>query len=170
VRRTEAGELSRAGFGGSCHWCTEAIFEALLGVERVEQGWVASEGADAIPSEAVVVHYDPARIPLATLVAVHLATHSSRSRHVLRERYRSAVYTFTPAQAQEAEAALDIARAEAGAPLVTRVLPFVDFVLNEERYLHYYAKGPTLPFCETNIAPKLRALLARFPDHVKRGT
>lgn len=30
--------LERIGFGGSCHWCTEALFQSIRGVGRVEQG------------------------------------------------------------------------------------------------------------------------------------
>lgn len=161
--------VERIAFGGGCHWCTEAIFNALIGVERVEQGWVASVGDDQQPSEAVIVHFHPRVIGLATLVAVHLRTHSSTSMHPLRERYRSAVYTFTAAQAEAARAALEAAQPSFDQPLITRVLPFAAFVLNEARYIDYYGTDPRRPFCETNIAPKLRVIVERFGDHVKPG-
>ena len=160
-------KLTRVAFGGGCHWCTEAMFAALIGVGRVEQGWVASVGEHASSSEAVIVHFDPARIDLTTLIAVHLATHSSGSMHALRARYRSAIYTFDVEQARAAQAVLDVAQTTQR--LITKVLPFADFVLNEARYLDYYATDPTRPFCETNIAPKLRLLTERFPEHVQPG-
>jgi peptide-methionine (S)-S-oxide reductase len=33
--------LIKIGFGGGCHWCTESVFQALKGVQKVEQGWFA---------------------------------------------------------------------------------------------------------------------------------
>jgi len=40
------------GLGGSCHWCTEAIFSSLKGVESVEQGWFKSSENSSQFSEA----------------------------------------------------------------------------------------------------------------------
>ena len=37
-------QLKKIGLGGGCHWCTEAVFQAFNGVEKVEQGYISSEG------------------------------------------------------------------------------------------------------------------------------
>ncbi|WP_410479487.1 peptide-methionine (S)-S-oxide reductase [Pedobacter agri] len=42
------------GFGGSCHWCTEAIFQSLIGVEKVDQGWIGSKRPNQELSEAAL--------------------------------------------------------------------------------------------------------------------
>ena len=47
--------MKKIGFGGGCHWCTEAIFQALNGVESVEQGWISSLNPYDTFSEAVIV-------------------------------------------------------------------------------------------------------------------
>ncbi|MGJ8671076.1 MAG: peptide-methionine (S)-S-oxide reductase, partial [Oceanococcus sp.] len=44
---------ARIGFGGGCHWCTEAVFNALRGVEQVSQGFIKSDPPHDSFSEAV---------------------------------------------------------------------------------------------------------------------
>ena len=34
--------IQKIAFGGGCHWCTEAVFQSLIGVQNVAQGWVQS--------------------------------------------------------------------------------------------------------------------------------
>jgi peptide-methionine (S)-S-oxide reductase len=41
-------QINRIGFGGGCHWCTEAVFQSLIGVEKVEQGFIASDETENI--------------------------------------------------------------------------------------------------------------------------
>ncbi len=53
-----------AGFGGGCHWCTEAVFRSLCGVQTVRQGFIASDPPQDSYSEAVVVTWDPDEITL----------------------------------------------------------------------------------------------------------
>lgn len=154
------------GFGGGCHWCTEAVFQSLRGVERVDQGWIASRPPYEAPSEAVLVHFRPDAIGLRTLIEIHLLTHASTSDHSMRGAYRSAIYTLTSAQRDEASGVLDTLRNEMGDAYITQVLPFVGFVPNQESLLNYYRTRPDAPFCQTYIHPKLQRLRAEYSAHV----
>ena len=87
-------KIDKVAFGGGCHWCTEAVFQALAGVEQVEQGFVKSRPPHDCFSEAVVVHFNAQIIPVKTLIEIHLRTHASSSAHTMRGKYRSAVYSF----------------------------------------------------------------------------
>lgn len=164
----ESGGTS-IGFGGSCHWCTEAIFQSLHGVVHVDQGWIASTQPDDALSEAVLVLFDPEVIRLDLLVRVHLYSHSSTSMHSMRDKYRSAVYVFDDEQSQQATHAIARVRSEFDQPIVTRVLPFVEFRRNEDQYLNYYASDPQKPFCKAVIEPKLAELVQQFSDYVDRS-
>jgi peptide-methionine (S)-S-oxide reductase len=158
--------IQKIGFGGSCHWCTEAIFRSLNGVTEVAQGWIASTGDDASFSEAIIVSFDDAAIGLETLIAVHLHTHSCTSVHNMRGKYRSAIYTFNNEQRDIAVHAFNNLQAGFKIPIITKILPFAEFKLNEENYLDYYYKDPSRPFCQNIVNPKLKILLAGFADQI----
>ncbi|MGB7336670.1 MAG: peptide-methionine (S)-S-oxide reductase [Salaquimonas sp.] len=110
----------RIGFGGGCHWCTEAVFQALHGVRSVKQGYIQVHAPFDNFSEAVSVEFDPAEIPLSVLVEIHLRTHANTSNHKLRGKYRSAIYTFNTDQKQEVEKIMDELQSDFDAPLVTK--------------------------------------------------
>ena len=86
--------LYKIAFGGGCHWCTEAVFQSLKGVEKVEQGFITSYDQNNTFSEAVIVDFNTEKIDLKTLVEIHLHTHKSTSNHSMRKKYRSAIYVF----------------------------------------------------------------------------
>jgi len=154
--------LERIGFGGGCHWCTEAIFQALRGVHQVEQGFIRSIPPQQSWSEAVIVQFDTAVIDLPTLIEVHVRTHSATSNHSMRRKYRSAVYTFSGEQAADAHFALKRLQRDFEAPIVTRVLAFEDFRPSDARFQSYYVTNPERPFCKTYIEPKLADIRRRF--------
>ncbi len=158
-------EFTRVGLGGSCHWCTEAIFQSLLGVSKVEQGWVSSIEYPTL-SEAVIVHFDSSFISLAVLIEIHLHTHSSTSTHAMREKYRSAIYVFSESQREIATQAIKQLQSDFKLPIITEVQSFDSFELNKQEYLNYYYSNPEKAFCKNQIYPKLRKLLLKFKKSV----
>ncbi len=161
-------ELIKIGFGGSCHWCTEGIFESLIGVEKVEQGWIGSEGENDYFSEAVIVHFDETVVPLEVLVEIHLHTHSSASNHSMRKKYRSAIYSFNNVQHERCEKLLQTLQAGFQQKLVTTVLPFKTYRHNTEDYQDYYYSNPQKPFCQTSIYPKIKLLAEKFNSAINK--
>ncbi len=159
----------RIGLGGGCHWCTEGVFLHLRGVSRVEQGWIASEPPHDNFSEAVIVHFDPAVVSAADLIRVHTETHSARSDHPLRGRYRSAVYYFAEEEAKRYRSVLaEIGdEAPAGEKLCTRVLAHRAFTASLPEHRDYYRTDPERPFCRRYISPKLTELRRRHPRLMK---
>jgi peptide-methionine (S)-S-oxide reductase len=162
-----SADLRRVGFGGGCHWCTEAVFTALRGVEQVEQGFIRSEAPDDSFSEGVVVTFRPDEISLRTLSEIHLRTHSSTSNHTMRGKYRSAIYAMNEAQAEPARKILTELAPEFDAPLVTRVLLFRAFKASDERFQRYAEKNVGGPFCTAYIDPKLALLRQEYGGFVR---
>jgi peptide-methionine (S)-S-oxide reductase len=154
--------METIGFGGSCHWCTEAIFSSLIGVAEVQQGWIASELENTAYAEAVLLTFDPALISLQTLVSIHLYTHSCTSNHSMRAKYRSAVYARTRQELLTVKEVLQLLQQDYPNPIITQALRLQHFKLNTEEFLNYYYKDPGKPFCENIVNPKLKLLLQQF--------
>ena len=153
---------SKIALGGGCHWCTEAVFQALKGVSEVKQGYVASTGLNNDFSEAVIVCFDEEIIPLAVLIEIHLHTHKSSANHSFRTKYRSAVYYFSKEQGQKAQHTITGLQPQFPQQLITQVLPFSEFKASRDSLLNYYHTDPEKPFCKRYIHPKLTLLKEQF--------
>ena len=158
-------ELTKIAFGGGCHWCTEAVFQSLKGVEKVEQGFVASIDENSSFSEAVIVHFQVEDITLKTLIEVHLLTHKSTSNHSMRKKYRSSIYSFSGSQNKEAIVLLDNFQEQFNKKIITQVYPFSAFKASEEAFQNYYLKNPAKPFCKQFINPKLEVIKRKFSNY-----
>lgn len=157
--------LQRIGFGGGCHWCTEAVFQSLIGVKNVKQGWITSDGENNTFSEAVIVDYDARLISLDILIEIHLHTHKSTSAHSMRKKYRSAIYVFNKKEEIKINNLLEAFQPKFNNKLITQVLPYSEFKPSREAITNYYYKNPQKPFCETFINPKLKLLLEKFSSY-----
>ena len=154
--------LKQIGLGGGCHWCTEAVFASLIGVQKVEQGWIASTFPNNAFSEAVVVTYNPEIITLKDLIEIHLHTHSSTANHSMRYKYRSAIYWFDDYDQENIKISLVQLQSDFSQQLITLTLPYISFKENIPEQLNYYYADPQKPFCQVYINPKIQLLRNRF--------
>ena len=155
-------DYKQIGLGGGCHWCTEAVFASLKGIQAVQQGWIASTTPNETFSEAVIVTYNPAIITLKDLVEIHLHTHSATVNHSMRHKYRSAVYWFDGAGDEAAREAIVQLQTDFEQPIITQVMPFVSFKENIAEQLNYYYSDTEKPFCKLYIDPKIQMLRQKF--------
>lgn len=163
-----ANEINKIALGGSCHWCTEAIFQSLIGVADVAQGWVQSINENDSFSEAVIVKFSPSVIPLKVLIEIHLRTHKSTVHHSMRTKYRSAIYYYTETQRDTIVDILKELQKSFNQKIITQVLPFVAFKASREEITNYYYSNPQKPFCRQFIHPKLQLLVKEFSSFTSK--
>jgi len=159
--------IEKIGFGGGCHWCTEAYFQSLKGVENAEQGWLSAAPPNDTFSEGVIVHYNPFVIPLKILIAIHLRTHASTKQHSFRAKYRSAVYVFD-GEIAESQNLISECQVDFYEPIITQALLFNQFKLNTEQQQNYYKKNKEGVFCERYISPKLLMIEKEYACYFKK--
>jgi len=162
-------DLEQIGFGGGCHWCTEAVFQSLVGIEDVAQGFIKSVPPADTWSEAVIVTFNPEIVEFAVLIEIHLRTHASMSPHKMRGKYRSAIYTFHDAQDDVSQGELNRLQPGFDEEIITSILPFVEFKSSDERFHNYYQTDPKRPFCKTYIDPKLTVLRQQYADQFRKS-
>lgn len=163
-------EIKRVALGGGCHWCTEAVFLSLRGINKVEQGFVSQKGGESSFSEAIIVTYDPLEISLKDLIEIHLHTHQSTSEHSFRHKYRSAVYVFSEKDFDESNRILKALQADFSRKLITKTFYFKAFKPSDEQFHNYYYSNPEKPFCKSYIDPKLKVLMTKYSRFMRNIT
>ena len=97
---------------GGCFWCTEAVMKDVIGVSKVESGYIGGDKPDPTykevctgstgHAEGVRVTFDDAQITLGQLYDVFLGTHDptqlNRQGNDVGTQYRSAIF---PLEGQE---------------------------------------------------------------------
>ncbi|WP_353890331.1 peptide-methionine (S)-S-oxide reductase MsrA [uncultured Carboxylicivirga sp.] len=176
-------EKAKATFGGGCFWCTEAFFDALEGVEKVESGY--SGGHTDNPSykeictgltghaEVVQITYDPNVIEFVDLLEVFFATHDpttlNRQGGDVGTQYRSVVFYHSQEQKETTEMVIETLEKEKvfNNPVVTEVSAIGKFYEAENYHQDYFANNPKQPYCNVVINPKLKKFRKMFAEKLK---
>jgi len=176
--------METAVFGGGCFWCTEAIFQMLKGVEKVEPGYAG--GTTDNPSyeqvsagntghaEVIRVTYDPSVITYDDLLTVFFGSHDpttpNRQGADVGEQYRSIIFVGDENEKQEARAKIQEIQESLkdGTRVVTEVLPLEKFFPAESYHQNYFKENTSAPYCQLIIEPKIEKVKKRFAELVKR--
>jgi peptide methionine sulfoxide reductase msrA/msrB len=172
---------TKATFGGGCFWCTEAIFQQLVGVSKVESGYSGGERPNPTyqevcsgrtgHAEVVQITFDPAVISYADLLHIHLSTHNPTTPDQQGAdkgtQYRSIVLTHDSEQETAARQVIEVMAPAFDDAIVTEVKPFEAFYKAEDYHRDYYASNPRKPYCAAVISPKLQRFRELFRDKLK---
>jgi peptide-methionine (S)-S-oxide reductase len=171
-----------AVFAGGCFWCTEAVFNDVVGVKRVESGYtggtIASPtykqvcGGDTGHAEAIRLTYDPDVVSYDDLLDIFFATHDptqlNRQGNDVGTQYRSAIFPLNEEQERKARAGIDRANADWGGRIVTTIEPKGEWYPAEDDHQQAWeGEGQRNPYCLAVIPPKLQKLRKSFQARAK---
>lgn len=180
----EQKDLKIATFGNGCFWCTEAVFQQLEGVERVESGYAG--GTVKNPSykevctgttghaEVIRVFFNPNKINYRTLLDVFFSTHDpttlNRQGADVGTQYRSAIFYHDEAQKAEAEKIIaDLEKENVFEDkIVTEITAVNNYYPAEDYHQNYYNNNKTQGYCQAVINPKLQKFIKKYKDKLKR--
>lgn len=179
------GKLETITFGGGCFWCTEAIFQRVKGVTKVESGY--SGGKNANPTykevcsgmtghaEVIQVTFDTSQVTLAEILEVFFKTHDPTTLNKqgadAGTQYRSVIFYRNDEQkkvAEDIKAGLD----KSGAfdkPIVTEIAKYDMFWKAEDYHQDYYNQNKNSnSYCAYVIVPKIEKFEQYFKDKLKK--
>lgn len=178
-------KMDTATFGNGCFWCTEAIFQQLEGVEKVESGY--SGGHVENPTyeevcekttghaEVLRIFFDPKKISFDELLEVFWQTHDpttlNRQGNDVGPQYRSVIFYHNTEQKQKAEkykTELDKSAAF-DAPIVTAIEPIKNYYPAENYHQNYYKNNPNQGYCYFVIKPKVEKFKKVFGSKLKKN-
>lgn len=97
-------------------------------------------------AEAVLIEFDPAKISYGQLLEIFWKNHSPTSAR--KGQYRSAVFAFGAAQAEQASLSRDEVAKRLGKPVLTEIAPAERFWMAEDYHQQYFGDG-ALGSCPT---------------------
>ncbi len=173
-----------ATLAGGCFWCTEAVFERMVGVNDVVSGYIG--GAMVNPdyksvctgttghAEACEIYYDPSKVKFEELLEVFFKIHdpTSLNKQGADEgtQYRSAIFYHDDEQKQIAEEYIKQLN-ESGdfkKKIVTTLEPASKFYEAEAYHQDYFRNNPNQGYCKAVVAQKVRKFQHSFKDKVKK--
>ena len=171
-----------AVLAGGCFWCTEAVFNDVVGVTKVESGYTGGTasnptykqvcGGDTGHAEAIRITFDPDVLSYSDLLDIFFATHDptqlNRQGNDVGTQYRSAIFPQDEEQEREARAGIERANADLGGRVVTTIEPKAEWWPAEDYHQQYWeGEGQRNPYCIATIPPKLQKLRKSFQARVK---
>ena len=177
-------ELQIATFGGGCFWCVEAVFEQLIGVEKVISGYagghVVDPSYDAICSkttghaEVIQIYFDPHVISYSLLLEIFWTAHDpttlNRQGNDKGPQYRSVIFYHNEEQKDIAEASiLNTASTIWDDPIVTELNELPAFYTADISHQDYYRLNSNQGYCQFVINPKIAKVRSKFASRIRKS-
>jgi len=175
--------MEMATVGGGCFWCTEAVYQQLIGVDKVESGY--SGGRILNPTyeqicegntghaEVIRIHFDNTVVSyrdiLEILFTIHDPTTLNRQGNDVGTQYRSVIYTHSAEQMATAREVIAAMAHVWDAPIVTELEEAPVFYPAESYHQNYFLDHPMQSYCAFVVAPKVTKFRQVFASRAKKS-
>lgn len=172
-----------AAFAEGCFWCSEHIFEAVVGVDEAVSGYAGGKtnnptyeqvgGERTGHAEAVLVYYDPKKISYEELVKVFFASHDPTTPNQQGpdkgSSYRSIAFYQNEAERAiiEKEIAVVNQSKRFKNKAVTEVLPLQKFFKAEDYHQNYIEHHPENGYVQNVSLPRFEAFKRVYKGKLK---
>lgn len=175
--------IEMATLGGGCFWCTEAVYQQVIGVDRVESGY--SGGRIPYPTyeqicegntghaEVIRIHFDSAVVSYRNILEIFFTIHDpttlNRQGNDVGTQYRSVIYTHSVEQMTMAREVIAAMAHVWDAPIVTELQEAPVFYPAEEYHQNYFLNHPMQSYCAFVVAPKVTKFRQVFASRAKKA-
>lgn len=169
--------------GGGCFWCTEAVYQDLKGVVKVESGYCGGQiknpsykevcNGTTGHAEVIKITFDPSIITYKDLVDifwhVHDPTTLNKQGNDIGTQYRSVVFYANEEEKKLAEQSRFEAQTQKiwKDPIITSLEPLSEFYKAEDYHQNYYKANPNQGYCVYVINPKVEKFRKEYKDQLK---
>ncbi len=179
---TQKGETKTAYFASGCFWCTEAIFELIIGVKSAESGYTGGKTVKPTyeqvcsgktgHAEAIKVVYYPATVSYEKLVRAFFESHDPSTLNQQGPdkgtQYRSAIFYQNETEKQLSLAYIKELKVKGTyKSITTEVVPFSVFYPAEFYHQDYEKKNPNNGYIQAVSKPRMAAFKkkSKLPLH-----
>ena len=175
--------MEMATVGGGCFWCTEAVYQQLIGVDKVESGY--SGGRILNPTyeqicegntghaEVIRIHFDNTIVSYRDILEIFFTIHDpttlNRQGNDVGTQYRSVIYTHSDEQMATAREVIAAMAHVWDAPIVTELQEAPIFYPAEDYHQNYFRSNPMQSYCAYVVAPKVSKFRQVFASRAQKG-
>jgi peptide-methionine (S)-S-oxide reductase len=170
-----------AAFAEGCFWCSEHIFEAVVGIDSAVSGYAG--GTTPNPTyelvntettghaETVLVYYNPNVISFNELVKIFFLSHDPTTRNRQGpdrgSSYRSILFYSTPQEKAIAEKALQDFAPQFKNAIVTELKQLTEFYRAEAYHQNYIEHNPHNPYVQSVSIPRFELFRKKYQGKFK---
>ena len=155
---------------GGCYWCLEAIFQRIIGVNKVISG-IALPDTKEPEVETIKITYDRKIIGLGTLLEVFLSSHDpttpNRQGGDIGPEYRSVIFCSDKQEFETAEKTIHEMQKYYDKPIVTQLRRLKKFKPASTAHQNYYNNNKENAYCTNIISPKIKKFKEKFSSLYK---
>jgi peptide-methionine (S)-S-oxide reductase len=170
-----------AAFAEGCFWCSEHIFEAVVGVDSAVSGYAGGKTINPTyqlvntettgHAETVLVYYDPNVVSYAELLNVFFTSQDPTTPEQQGpdrgNSYRSIIFYSTPEEKELAEKAKVAYGPSFKKPIVSEIKPLTAFYKAEDYHQNYIEQNPYSSYVMGVSIPRYKSFEKTYKGKLK---